>query len=135
VPGKISLRRGSYLISALGTNSAEFRTEVKISSGKETSLVIKLSKNPTDLLEGSSEQKNISYLNLFPIQKNDWRIEAVLDSNKTHISKLIISVYHQITPDEPGYYSEERSFIVNNAKEWLKTNGIPEDIPIEISDE
>lgn len=133
VPGKVSLNKGNYTISALGENSAEFRTDFTITAKQQTNIVLSLDVNPQNNLEGTTDgQPSAPYYSLFPHDTGEYLLEATLNEDQSAISKITLTIYHQIPNDQTTFFNEETDLVTNTAKKWLSNNGVPDTIPVEI---
>jgi hypothetical protein len=140
VPSTIKLTPGTYTLFAVGENTEVFSQEIKVSYNKKSTVEVSLKENPSNALTGENvseeELAQIPYFSLFPEITGDYTITASLNDERTAINKITIAVFHHFaSKSEPDFYAQERNTLANAAKEWLRDQGVPESIPVEVTDQ
>jgi len=135
LPATIKTRPGKLYVTAWGPKSEPFNQEIVLKPGEKRELIINLK-----LQGGAGENTEVPFDSLFPYESGDYRLRAeigeVSGSKTKQITKIIASIHYRFAdPNDPKSIEAERNLIVTEIKEWLKNRGVPNSIPLEVSNE
>lgn len=134
LPATIRLRTGKHELVFSGPGGEAHRREVWVIPPFPRHLQISLG---VPELPGLDQYLDVPYLGLFPYQSDDFEIIATTSSQNGEIAIIaltIFAIHHFEGPEDGQAYVDERNIAVSAAKKWLKDQGVPETIPIEIKD-
>lgn len=135
LPATVHLRFGKHQLVFSGPGAEIWEQPVRVWPPFPRTIPITLGEPE---LPGIEKYLENPYLGFFPREADDYRIEATTasENNEVKIIKLtIIAIHHFEGPQDGQAYIDERDIAVNAAKKWLKDNGVPDSIPIEVTDE
>lgn len=143
LPLSTAIRPGKYEIIVLAPGAVEFRETIVIRSGQTTKLSVTLTKDTQyidqqEITPSSEELANNKYLNLFPYTAKNFSISAKLsrDENKNIIiDRITITPFLPVSAGggfNPLEVKRAKEQYVNEARAWLKEQGVPDSIPTTI---
>lgn len=134
LPVELRLRSGLYLITANSQGFEPHVSRVRVISGWNKIIKIELSHQEFDDLH---EIVDVPYLELFPYITGDFELQAILDDTepgqRKRIAKIQLTVFHRfMSPSDGELYEEEFRMAFEAAKQYLRDNHVPDNIPLEV---
>lgn len=135
IPETFKLRPGRHTIE-FSANDAQLYTEkVWVLPFRQKTISVEFSE---DEFPNRSDIHEIPYISLFPKETGDYLItlEVTGETGSRKAKGITIWVLHRFaSPSDGQIYVTERNQAVTDAKNWLKQNNVPSDIPIKITEE
>ncbi len=135
MPATLRLRFGKHSLVFSAPDAEVWEQDVRAWPPFPRTLTIALGEPE---LPGLEKYLEAPYLGLFPYEGDDYKIVATTlsEGEKVTIAKLTIVVTHRFQGPQDGQaYIDERNAAADTAKKWLKEQGVPDTIPVEVTDQ
>lgn len=141
LPYSVELQPGRYELYLSATNAVPTRQKVLVRPGGSTKATVRLERfepngEQTEITPTDEEVDNNPYFKLFPYYDSLFEVRAELDRDeegKLTIKGLTIIPHVAPAPtDTEQDIQKQKEANIAAAKAWLKDNGVPDSIPIEV---
>jgi len=129
LPSTILTRPGKQNITVWGPGSERLIKEVNLKNGEKAILIVSLK-----ILSSVDNNKDVPHLSLFPYQNGDYRLRAEVGDTAEgkRIVKIVATInYRFSSPDDPTSVKTEHDFIFEGIRTWLRSQKVPDTIPVE----
>ena len=129
LPSTVITRPGKQSVTVWGPDSERLIKEVDLKNGEKTILIVNLR-----LQSSVDNNQEVPYLSLFPYQNGDYRLRAEVGDTAEgkRIVKIVATInYRFSSPDDPTSVKTEHDFIFEGIRTWLRSQKVPDTIPVE----